>query len=230
MKIILSGIDKVFDCSQGGVCSVIIENPEQFYNIIEDIQRQIDGYEGMSVLSEDNKVLRMDKYAEQIMQFVPFDMNKKTLINKILSELQKLAVDDVHLLQANELLSKWEQLCMDLEFELPANLEFNKICVESLIKAAGVTIVDDYESLAEKIIDYMNLVEVYEGRKLYILINMRSFVGDRVMQEFIDMINVKGYQVIMLESSEKDLLNNEKRYLVDADMCEICYNDIGRDV
>lgn len=225
MKIILSGINKVFDCSQNEVCTVVIENPDLMRGIVEDIQKQIDGLDGMSVLSEDNKLLRMDKYAEQIIQFAPLDMNKKTIINKISAQLQKLAVDDSHLLKTNELLTAWEELCMNLEFEMPVNIEFEKINVETLIKASGIAIADDYDSLTEKVIDYMNLVEEYECRKLFIFVNMRNFVSDREMQLFVDVIVARGYQVIMLEGAEKSRLKGEKRYLIDADMCEICYDN-----
>lgn len=225
MKIVLNGIEGVFDCGQDKVWTIAIENQDAFYAVISDIGRQIEGSEGESVLSEDNKVIRMDKYAEMITQFVPFDMNKKVLLNKITSELQKLAMDDEHYMQANELLMEWERFCLGLEFEMPINIEFTKISIESLVKAAGIMIVDDYENLAEKIIDYMQLVELFEGKKLFIFVNLRSFIGDPDLQLFIDAVIKRKYQILMLENKEYRILQNEKRYLIDEDMCEICYNN-----
>lgn len=225
MKIVLKGIEQVFDCEQNNVCTVIIENSKMFYDIVVDIERQIEGFDGNSVLSEDNKVVRMDKNAEQITQFVPFDINKKTLLNKITAEMQKLALDDSHFLQTNELLTAWENLCINLEFEMPVNLDFCKINVESLIKASGIMISDDYMSLAEKVIDYIQMVEKFESRKLFVLVNMRSYIGNEEAQLFINEIVSREYQIIMLENKEYKLLDKEKRYLIDEDMCEICYNN-----
>lgn len=225
MKILLKGIEQVFDCGQSNVCTVIIENPKMFYDIVVDIERQIEGFDGNSVLSEDNKPIRMDKNIEQITQFVPFDINKKTLLNKITSEMQKLALDDNHFLQTNELLTAWENLCINLEFEMPVNLDFCKINVESLIKASGIMIADDYISLAEKVIDYIQMVEKFEGKKLFVLVNMRSYIGNEEAQLFINEIVSREYQIIMLENKEYKLLDKEKRYLIDEDMCEICYNN-----
>lgn len=64
MKMVLCGIDQVFDCSGDQVCSVIIENQGLMYHIVNDLAVQIQGLDGRSVLSEDNKTLRMDKCAE----------------------------------------------------------------------------------------------------------------------------------------------------------------------
>lgn len=221
MRIVLSGIDQVFDCS-GDVCSVVIENQTLLYNVAHDIATQIQGLDGQSVLSEENKTLRMDKCAEQIMQFVPFDLNRKGILNKIAAELQRIAVDSDHYLQTSEMLASWERYCMDLEFEVTGDIDFTKINVESLIKAAGIEIVDDYDNLAEKLIDYFRLVETYDNRKLFILINLRSYMPDDMMQQFIAMVMERGYQILLLEGAERPLLRGEKRYIVDADRCVIC--------
>ncbi len=227
MKIVLSGIERVFDCAEDGIWSVIIERQGLFYEIVSDIRKQIDGFEGKSVLSEENKVLRMDKYTEQIMQFIPFDMNKKTLLNRIISEMQKMSISADFYLETNEILTEWEKLLMNLEFEIPANLNFTKINIESLLKASGIMIEEEYDSLATKIVDYIQLVEKFEGRKLFVLVNMRSFVDDEEMQRFIDTVRERDYQIILLENMEHTLLRGEKRYLVDENLCEICYTDKG---
>lgn len=224
MKMILKGIDQVFDCSTGKVCSVIIENQNMFLDIITDINHQIEGNEGVSVLSENNIVLKMSKYAEQLAQFVPFDLNKKALLNKIMLCMQKIAADEDHLAQVNEVLAAWEKLCIDIEFEIPINVEFTKINIETLIKAAGVMIKDDYDCLTEKLLDYMQLVETFENEKLFIFVNLRSFINDNEMQRFVDSVVMRGYRILLLDGGEHKVLNHEKRYVIDEEMCEICYD------
>lgn len=222
MKIVLCGIDQVLDCGGNGVCSVIVENQTLLYDIVSDIAMQLQGLEGRTVLSENNKVLRMDRYAEQIMQFIPFEMNRKGIINKINAELQKIAVDAEHYLQTSEMLVQWERYCMNLEFELTGDIDFTKINIESLIRAAGVEITDDYDNLAEKLIDYFQIVETYDVRKLFILVNLRSYMPDDMTQQFMRMILDRGYQILMLEGAEHPRLLYEKRYIIDIDHCIIC--------
>lgn len=224
MKIVFKGINHVFECGTEKISTIVIENQRLFYDIITDLENQIQGNDGKSVLSENDKILRIDKRLEQIMQFVPFDMNKKKLVNKIASDMQALAVDDKFMLQTNEVLATWERLCYNLEFDLPVHLEFGKINVETLIKATGLTIVDDYDSLAEKIVDYIQLVEEFDCKKMFVFINLRSFIDDEEMKELANMVIARGYQVLLLDNTEHPMLENEKRYIVDADMCEMCYN------
>lgn len=222
MKIVLCGIDQVLDCSGEDVCSVVIENQTLLYEVISDIAMQTQGLDGQTVLSEDNKVLRIDKRAEQIMQFIPFEMNRKGIINKIVAELQGIAVDGEHYLESNEMLAAWERYCMDLAMDLMGDIEFTKITVESLIKAAGVEIVDDYDGLAEKLIDYFRLVETYDCKKLFILVNLRSYMPDAMMQQFVDSVLERQYRILLIEGSERPMLQHEKRYIVDSDRCVIC--------
>ena len=109
MKIILSEIDHIFDCAGGRCCSIVIENQKLFYSVIRDIFNQVQGEEGISVLSEDNKVLPMAKHIELLTRFVPFDMNQKSLITKMTTRMQNIAVDESHYLETKEMIGKWEQ-------------------------------------------------------------------------------------------------------------------------
>ena len=84
-----------------------------------------------------------------------------------------------------------------------------------------MTFQEDYESLPEKIIDYMELITEYEKEKLFILYNLRSLISDRDTDLFIDTVLRHGYNVFMLESSEHTLLSGERRYIIDNSLCEI---------
>ena len=107
-------------------------------------------------------------------------------------------------------------------FELTGDIDFTKINIESLIRAAGVEITDDYDNLAEKLIDYFQLVETYDVRKLFILVNLRGYMPDDMTQQFMRMILDRGYQILMLEGAEHPRLLYEKRYIIDIDHCIIC--------
>lgn len=222
MKIIVPHVDYVFDCAGEKMCSIIIENQKLLYFVINDIQEQIQGEDGKTVLSEDNQVLPVSKCAELITQFTPFEMNHKNLISKVVSKMQKVAVDEQHYLKTQQMLSEWERYLMEISIDLVGNFNFSKTLTDTLIKSAGVEFDDTYESLAEKIIDYFELVQEYDRRKLFIVVNLRSYLSDEEMNIFIRDVLARNIQVLLLESSERALLSNEKRYIVDADLCVIC--------
>ena len=77
------------------------------------------------------------------------------MINKVINRMQKLAMDEEHYYQTNELITLLESYLLDLSVELTGNIEFSKITWENTIKAVGVEFADNYDSFAEKILDYM---------------------------------------------------------------------------
>lgn len=222
MKIILPHVDYVFECSDEKMCSIVIENQKLLYTIICDILRQVQGDDGETVLSENNQAIAMSKYAELITQFTPFEINHKNLFNKVVSEMQKIAVDELHYMKTQQIVSEWERYLIDLSTGMVGNLNFSKALADTLIKSAGIEFEDMYESLAEKILDYFELVEEYDKKKLFIMVNLRSYLSDEEMKMFMRDVLARKIQVLLIESSERSVLDEEKRYIVDADLCVIC--------
>ena len=72
---------------------------------------------------------------------------------------------------------------------------------ETLIKAAGICVDDDYDNLGEQLLDYFELVQEYDGKKLFILVNLRSYLSDAEMNLFLQNIVERDIQILILESS-----------------------------
>ena len=69
-----------FDCGKSNL----------LYQILCDLTSQLRGEEGKIILSHNNRVLQISKSLELFSQFVPFELNKKILINKVLIECKNL--------------------------------------------------------------------------------------------------------------------------------------------
>ena len=93
---------------------------------------------------------------------------------------------------------------------------------ETLIKAVGICVDDDYDNLGEQLLDYFELVQEYDGKKLFILVNLRSYLSDAEMNLFLQNIVERDIQILILESSEHPILEWECRHIVDADFCILC--------
>lgn len=50
--------------------------------------------------------------------------------------------------------------------------------IAGLLKAAGITLREDYTDPMEQLLDYMELVRCYEREKLFVFVNLRSFFPD----------------------------------------------------
>lgn len=222
MRIGFDGINDIFECQEEYRWFVIIENQNKLLEILTDIVGQLEGNEGKTVLSEDNTVIRIDKRLELLSQFIPFDLNRKSLISKIATQMQDLAVQGDFYMQTQQVLADWEKLCMEVSLEMVGDINFQKISADNLFKSAGIEIENDYERLSEKLLDYFELVEAYDAKKLFVLVNLRSYVSDTEMEIFLEEIIKRKYNVVFLEGAEHSVLKHEKRYIVDEDLCNIC--------
>ncbi len=221
MKIVYPEIDYVFDIEIGKVSTVIIENPKLLFELLNDLYLQIEGCDGKTVLSDEKGILTMAKSAELLTQFVPFQLSRKNLITKISTKLEEKAVEDSMYLKTMELLSAIEKYLNELSFDLNCDPVFSKINVSSVIKASGLELNEEYSSLAEKILDYFELVTEFDRKKLFITYNLRSFFSDEECGAFLKDVLNREYALLMIESSEHTLLPCENRTVIDPDLCII---------
>ncbi|MGN1348680.1 MAG: type II-A CRISPR-associated protein Csn2 [Acutalibacteraceae bacterium] len=221
MKFVFPEIDCVFDTDCGIVNTLVIENQKLMYSLIDDIQKQLTGSDGRSVLSEGDKILSIDKKLELLDRFIPFDLNSKALISKITADLEKKAISDEWYSRTCEFIGIMQSLLSNLAFDYSCNIEFSKIGIGSVIKAYGIEICDDYDSLGEKIIDYFELVHEFIGKKLFVTVNLRSYISDKEAELFMQTALSHQFNVLMIENCEHKRLSFEKRLIVDADLCLI---------
>jgi len=221
MRFCFPEINNEFLIDNNKVNTIVIENQELFHRLLEDVITQIDGGDGNSVLSMNNKILSMDKYAEVISQFIPFDINQKSIVTKAVSTMCKNSVNSDNYARAVQLLSDIEKFLVSISLEMDGDINFTKLTMESIIKSSGVEFENSYDLLGEKLIDYFELVYSYDKEKLFILVNLRSYICDKECNLFMETVLNHGYHIIMIESHEYDRLEFEKRYIIDKDLCEI---------
>lgn len=222
MKICLPDIDMVFDTEQEQINSLVVENPKVLYRILEDIQSQLVGDEGQVVVSRDNKILDISKNVELIDRFVPFEVNSKTIVNRACALLEKKAMEPDYYMQTMDMLSVVERVLSDLSFDMTGDIYFEKIDIANIIKAGGLHFNIDYDSLGEKLIDYMQLVREYDKDKLFILYNLRGIMDDAEIEAFYDTCLCQEFHVFCIESFVHIKQKKENQYIIDYDLCEIC--------
>lgn len=214
-------IDRVFDVDDGTLNTVIIESQELFRRLLSDLSDRINGGTGKSILSQDDVPVDMSEYAEIVDRFVPFEINRKELLSKVASALEKQANAQENYEQTMKTLRDVEAFLDSLAFDFPCDILFPKLSVSSIIKCASPQLCDDSESLSERLINYMELIYEFDRQKLFITVNMRSFVSDAEAELFARTVIAHGYRVLMLESAERERLSNENRLIIDGDLCEI---------
>lgn len=220
MKIAYWELLDVICTDNGKLNSLIIENQGFMCRFLSDIYNQLNGNDGRIILSEDNTPIIFAKNAEIINEFINFDINSKTVLSKLISKMENNALYGENYQRSVELLSTIENYLIDMSFDFPCSISFPKLGLSSLIKSSGAVIESD-GNISERISDYMELVTELDKRKLFITLNMRSFIDDDEMDLFSDTVISHGYDVLMIENRAYSMLRNENRIIIDCDLCEI---------
>ncbi len=221
MKFIFPELSSPILFGEDSVPSLVIENAGLFRRLLEDIYAQQNGASGFCVLSENDTPISIAKYLDLTLSFVPFELNRKSLLNKILASLEKTAQNETFFLKTQELLSHAENYMSDLSFEQLCELEFDKLSVSSLLKAFGIRIYEEEQTSLLKVLTYMELVREYDRDKLFVFVNLRDFFEDREVLSFLQSVLSHKFRILLLDSHEHEKLSCEKRRILDADLCEI---------
>lgn len=136
--------------SEDKVLTLIIEHPDFFYTVLNDINDQIEGGTGFSVISCNAKLISFAKQATMITEFVPFEMNRKELISKLYAHLKKCSVNEDMFIRTNEMLSATERYISELAQYAEGEFVTDEICdVTPLLKMFGLKFADSYDTLEE---------------------------------------------------------------------------------
>lgn len=221
MKLVYPEIESIFDFDIDRVNSLVIENPSFLKELLFDLKSQMDGLDGKAVLSENDKPVKISKCIDFTEVFVPFEVNRKSLINKLISKISANGNEPEFFLESSELLTSISEYLSRLSFGMPCRVDFNGISLNSIVKAASPCIVDDSGTLSESVINYMETVTELDGIKLFCFYNFRAVVDNKELEKFSETVLKHGYKVFLIESFSKNRFSLENRITIDYDLCEI---------
>ncbi len=214
-------ITKNIEFEENKICSLVIENKVFFRKVISGLYNQINGEDGSFVLSEEYVPVDLNKKAEILTEFVPFQINSKSLQNKICATAEREAVNESNFAETQSILAEIERYIEKLLFQFPYEFEYEKLNISNIIKSVGISVNEDYDNGLEKIIDYMLLCREFDKEKIFIFVNLRCYYSDDEMECFAREIISRKFKVLFIDNTESRRLTNENRLIIDADLCEI---------
>lgn len=200
----------------------IIELPQLFAKYVQELYIQSNGKEGSFVLSRNNRIVDIAKNVEMILNPFAVDINEKKIINKLYTQLSDLAMAEENYLYTQEVMQMISKYLLDLEQKTEHILFLeNQIDLSLLFKAAGVRYEIYEENFVQAICRYIKVVCDVLKIKLVVLVNIRSYLADEELEEIIKEANYQEVKILLIENQEKSCLKGVKRYIIDADQCEI---------
>ncbi len=221
MKMAYKYFSSLIETSPGYPTGLVLEQADMYYRFLLDLKYSLEGEERGIVFSEDNKLLNPSKSVKLLVDFINFDLNQKILLTKILHEMEERAVEERFYRRSQEILGEIENHIDALTLDFSCDLSLEKLSFQSLLKAIGVSIVDDHETLEEKLLAYMDLVWEFEGKRLFVFVNLRCLIPQDRFQKMIDTALLREHEILLIDTMEFPKLNREVRIIIDEDLCEI---------
>lgn len=205
-----------------GFTEWIIESPDIFSEYVLELSDQIVGSEGRFVLSEKDKELDLAKKADVIFNPLTVDVNSRKILSKLYLELSNLSNGEQMYIKTVELLRHLQEYMLDLEQCTEYILEFDQeIDISALLKAVNIRYETKDMDFQERLIQYMKILAAMAGIKVFIFVNLRSYLTDHQMQEVIKEMKYQDVKGLFIESQQKDCIEGVKQYIIDIDRCEI---------
>ena len=219
---ISSGID--IDINENEINELIIEHKSLFTKTIEMLIKQANGEEGDFVLSENNKIIKLEKCSDVIVNFFAMTPNNKKVLNKLYESLEIIANNYVEekadinariisLLDAITTSVGGSDLIYDLDYKW-----------SDIFKLYSLQFEENYSDIVNKITSYIKIISQFSDIRVIFLVNVRSFLSNEEMQKVFEMANYCKINIFLLESYESEERDGIKRYVIDKDMCFIDMN------
>ena len=220
MKLVNSKYGLDIEFVENRITTLVVEKPKYMSDIIQNIMCQINGLEGSFVLS-DEKNIKFEKDVIFITEPFHVDLNGKKIINKLYGQLENITkelTEDYDVINRN-IIKSLEKITDGITYNnLKYNLEFDW---KELFKLYDVKVEENYESLEEKLEEYIKILSGILCPKLVIFLNFKSYLEQEQMENLVMSSFYNKVPLLLIESNETYQMENEKVFIVDKDRCLI---------
>lgn len=221
MKLINNKYNFSFDFKSNLINVLVCENERIYNDIVTSLYKLEIEASSSFVLSDDEKQLDYNGNCEIIYNPFKIDINNKKNIEKMYYQLSKrMCMNDMYI-DKNEIMGKLfmyiNKLSLVSEYEITYN---NEIDNKSILKFMGVEL-ENEGGFDDKLLNYMRVTNRLQGNKLYIFINLKSFIAlDDILRMYKD-IEYNKYSILLIENLDRGVVENENKIIIDRDGCII---------
>ena len=206
---------------EGKINTLVIENPKLFRDTVIAFIEQCYGLSHGYILSDKNDLLDFGKSVELITDIVKLSFDSRsftTKINQIINDESKIFEE-----RSRKLLAAINELGNDILLRLDFEGTFTELNdLSGVLKLLNFSVDAENMTPYERILEYMNLQTLFFHKKLFVLVNFKSYFTLEEQRDFLRYLQYKKLNVLLLESSCRERINpDEVLRIIDNDLCEI---------
>lgn len=218
-KLVYGKYDISMNLEENYVNELIVENPSVLAEIVQELTAQTEGAEGGFILSEDEKILSIEKKLVLIKDIFSLDVNQRKLLAKLYEELEGYTKDALFLEKEDfyrAYIRYMDGICNKSGIFLTYE-EGPK--VGDIFKLAKLRVDCQAEKLVEQLAEYLRVWEELLHQDVFVFLNLKLFLTKEELEVLYQECFYRKVQIILIEAVFKEKMPEEKIYLIDKDKC-----------
>ena len=222
MKLVYTELEQQLVFQENKVNVLVIEQKELFRRMIQELDKQISGEEGGVVLSDNNKIMKIDKEICLILNPFALDINSRKALTGLYNELGKLRLNEENYLKTCSLKGQIAEYIYDLLNQVDYALKFqDDFNLQSMFKALEVEFEAGEGNFLEGLVYFLDVCSKFQKVKILTFVNLKTYLMSEELHEFYKEAFYRKIQLLLLENNIVDELAEEAVSIVDADLCLI---------
>ena len=200
---------------------LILENQQMFVSMIEEFLGECNGKESAYVLSEEFVPMEIKKYCDICIDFFALELNTKKVLTKLYQELKEISQEEMYMQTMSiqsSILQYIEELIGHSGYGLQYDMEME---ITGLFKLVDLKLQFDSESMVDKIIDYITIMQEFFGIKVFVFVNLKSYLMEEEIKQFYKQIFYSKVDILLIENVYREELAGEIVHIIDSDLCQV---------
>ena len=222
MKINVNYIENELIVEDNKILNIEIYNKKFFYRFIKDLNLIENGntIEEIIAFNKQNEEITLTNKIEILSNFLDFDLYNK----KYLSDFQKYIVKNSEEKNIDKIVKEYSKVYDSISnivnlIDIPITIK-NDFDFESIIKSFKFE-VNFFDNLLNNLIDLLEVKLNLSKEKIYVFINLKSYLSNEDLLELYKYIFVKNINSIFIDTNKYDDLNdNVNKIIIDTDLDE----------
>lgn len=198
---------------------LVVENKKILYSLLKDIGNNCIYEEYIQVYDENEKKLKVNEYIDFVPSILSIDINNKKNINSLYKLIKRICNDDIKqfMKDINEILkNSFNLIRLDIPLDIIENIDIDE---DDYLKLINIKIVDNDESILERINSYIKTTYELRNIKIYVFYNLFSFLDEDEIKLLINNCQYYDIKIINIENNDLNFTNVFNKIILDKDIC-----------
>lgn len=220
MRLVYKELDTILEWDNHLIPIIVIENLQYKNKFLEDLYFQSNTNEDDPFFISDKKKQNRKMKFEVIINPFDLEVNKRNIINKVSRTFENLIKEDyIELVALSDEINNY---LYKKSHYLPISVELiGDLNIKRLMQLFELSIVDDSNNLLEKIMNYLEVNCQLGLNNVFIFVNLKQYLDQKEIYELYKFSKYEEINLILIENNIDKLLENEKKFIIDEDLCLI---------